>query len=165
VDLGAALVEAFLTNERVNQVLLDLIEPALWRVFPPSSPRRNVATTFCHIHNVRCMRLQMSRRSLPGARLPRRLERGSVTIAAAREALRASAEAMARLIEAALAAGGHVADFRPDVVAMTCAAIVHEAHHRGQVTHWLRELGKPIPIEKAAALWLWDQRWREVPER
>lgn len=30
VDLGRALVEAFLTNERINQVLLDLIEPGIW---------------------------------------------------------------------------------------------------------------------------------------
>lgn len=168
MDLGRALVEAFLTNERVNQVLLDLIDeiaPGAWRAFPPSSPRRNIATSFAHLHNVRCMRLKMSRKSLGPCKIPARLDRGEVTIAQARAALAASAEAMARLIEGGLAAAGHVADYRPDVVAMTVAALVHEAHHRGQIAHWLRELGTPIPIEKAAALWEWDRRWREVPER
>ena len=31
VDLGRALVEAFLTNERINQVLLDLLSTEVWR--------------------------------------------------------------------------------------------------------------------------------------
>jgi len=49
VDLGRALIEAFLTNERVNQVLLDVLDPTLWRINPPCSQRRNIATTFAHI--------------------------------------------------------------------------------------------------------------------
>ena len=53
VDLGRALVEAFLTNERINQMLLDLLDPKIWRAQPPSSKRRNIATSFAHIHNVR----------------------------------------------------------------------------------------------------------------
>ena len=68
VDLGRALVEAFLTNERINQVLLDLLDPNVWRAQPPCARRRNIATTFAHIHNVRCMRLTMSasvERSMP----------------------------------------------------------------------------------------------------
>jgi hypothetical protein len=50
VDLGQALVEAFLTNERINQVLLGLLDPKIWRLNPPCSKRRNIATTFAHIH-------------------------------------------------------------------------------------------------------------------
>ena len=46
VDLGRALVEAFLTNERINQVLLESLSPKVWRAQPPCSKRRNIATTF-----------------------------------------------------------------------------------------------------------------------
>lgn len=63
VDLGGALIEAFLTKERINQVLLDSIDPTVWRAQPPYSKRRNIATTFAHMHNVRCMRLKMSHRN------------------------------------------------------------------------------------------------------
>src|SRR5262245_56509067 len=105
VDLGRALVEAFLTNERINQVLLDLLDPKVWRAQLPCSKRRNIATTFAHIHNVRCMRLKMSAKN---EELPAKLDRAEVTQAEARESLGQSARAMVRLIERSLASGGHV---------------------------------------------------------
>jgi uncharacterized damage-inducible protein DinB len=157
VDLGAALIGAFLTNERINQVLLDLLEPRIWREPPPCSKRRNIATTFAHIHNVRCMRLKMSK--APG---PARIDRAEVTPAQARRALAQSAAAMAALIERSLANGGRVPEFQPDVVALVCAAIHHEAHHRGQICHWARELGAPITPEQQLALWEWGKRAKEV---
>ncbi len=159
LDLGRSLVEAFLTSERVNQVLLELLDPAVWRTFPPCSPRRNVATTFAHIHNVRCMRLAAS-----GDRdaVPARLDRAEVTLDAARAALTASAAATARLIAAALANGGRLRGFPPGVVVMVAVAIAHESHHRGQVCHWARELGKPLTAEGQLLLWEWDKRWKEV---
>jgi uncharacterized damage-inducible protein DinB len=159
VDLGRALVEAFLTNERINQVLLDLLDPKIWRAQPPCSKRRNIATTFAHIHNVRRMRLVMSAK---GITPPPKLDRAQVTLAEVREALTQSASAMVRLIEESLESGGHVHNYRPDIVALVCAAITHEAHHRGQICHWARELGAPITPEQQLHLWEWDKRWKEV---
>jgi len=161
VDLGRALVEAFLTNERINQVLLDLLDPKIWREQPPCSKRRNIATTFAHIHNVRCMRLTMSVKDRPA---PARLDRGEATAAEVRRALTLSAQAMVRLIERALTAGGRAPNYRPDVVALVCAGITHEAHHRGQICHWARELGAPITPEQQLLLWEWDKRWKEVTD-
>jgi uncharacterized damage-inducible protein DinB len=43
-----------------------------------------------------------------------------------------------------------------------CAAITHEAHHRGQICHWARELGAPITPEQQLKLWEWDKRWKEI---
>ena len=159
VNLGRALVEAFLTNDRVNQTLIDLLDPKIWRASPPCSPRRNIATSFAHIHNVRCMRLKMSAK---GTRVPERLDRGEVTVDEARRALAESAASMVELIERSVAAGGHVSEFRPDVVALVCAAIGHEAHHRGQICHWARELGSPLTPEQQLRLWSWDKLWKEV---
>jgi uncharacterized damage-inducible protein DinB len=159
IDLGRALVEAFLTNERINQVLIDAIEPKSWRAMPPCSKRRNIATTFAHMHNVRCMRLAMSlREEAP----PAKLDRAEVTSVQAREALAESARAMVHLIERALASGGHVPDHRPDVVALVCGAITHDAHHRGQICHWARQLGAPLTAEQGLAMWEWDKRWKEA---
>src|SRR5262245_23545640 len=107
VELGRALVDAFLTNERINQVLLDSLHPDVWRPQPPCAKRRNIATTFAHMHNVRCMRLKMSARDEePSAKL----DRAEVTVAEAKDALGQSARAMVRLIERSLASGGHVPD-------------------------------------------------------
>jgi uncharacterized damage-inducible protein DinB len=159
VDLGRALIEAFQTNERINQVLLDAIDPKIWRAMPPCSKRRSIATTFAHIHNVRCMRLAMSARD---EKPPLKLDRAEVTPAEARGALANSAGSMARLIERALAADGHVPEYRPDVVALVCAAITHDAHHRGQICHWARQLGAPLTPEQALKMWEWDKRWKEA---
>jgi uncharacterized damage-inducible protein DinB len=161
VDLGRALVEAFMTNERINQVLLDLLDPKIWREYPPCSKRRNIATTFAHIHNVRRMRLVMSDKNTTP---PAKLDRAEVTMAEVREALAQSAKAMTRLVERSLETGGHVYNHRPDVVALVSAAITHEAHHRGQICHWARELGAPITPEQQLQLWEWDKRWKEVVE-
>ena len=159
VDLGHALVEAFLTSERINQVLLDLLPPEIWRAGPLCAKRRNIATTFAHMHNVRCMRLKMSARD---EEPPPKLERAQVTISEVKEALGQSARAMVRLIERSLASGGHVTEFRPDVVALVCSAITHDAHHRGQICHWASQLGAPLSAEQQLQMWEWDKRWREI---
>ncbi len=162
VDLGRALVEAYLTNERINQVLIDFLDPNIWRAQPACSTRRNIATTFAHMHNVRCMRLAMSARD---EKPPAKLDRAAVTPDEAREALAKSAAAMVRLIEHSIAAGGHVPDLRPDVVALVCGAITHDAHHRGQICHWANQLGSPLTPEQSLQMWEWDKRWKEVSGR
>jgi hypothetical protein len=159
VDPGRACVEAFLTNERINQVLLDILKPEVSRAPPPSAKRRNIATTFAHMHNVRCMRLKMlARDEAP----PAKLERGEFTVGEAKEALRQSARAMVRLIERSLGTGGHVQDFRPDAVALACVAITHDAHHRGQICHWAAQLGAPLTPEQQLLMWEWDKCWKEI---
>ncbi len=159
VNLGRALVEAYLTNERINQVLIAALDPKIWRAQPPCSKRRNIATTFAHMHNVRCMRLAMSLRS---ENPPARLDRAEVTPEDAKEALATSAAAMVRLIKHSIEGGGHVPDLRPDVVALVCGAITHDAHHRGQICHWASQLGAPLTPEQALQMWEWDKRWKEV---
>jgi hypothetical protein len=159
VDLSRALLNAWRVNERINQELLNLVAPHIWRAFPGSSKRRNIATSFAHIHNVRCMRVKMSHSNVV---VPERLDRAEITPDEARKALAVSADAMAQLIRLALEAGGHVPNYRPDVVAMVCGAMVHEAHHRGQISHWCRELGVPISAEQSLMLWEWDKIHKQV---
>lgn len=159
IDLARALLNAWRVNERINQELLKLVAPHIWRAFPASSKRRNIATSFAHIHNVRCMRLKMCH---PGVPVPERLDRAEVTVDEARRALIESANAMEALIKVGLDAGGHVPNYRPDVVAMVCAAMNHEAHHRGQISHWCRELGAPITPEQSLVLWEWDKLHKQV---
>jgi len=47
-------------------------------------------------------------------------------------------------------------------VAMVCGAMVHEAHHRGQISHWARELGAPQTPEQQLRLWEWDKLHKMV---
>jgi hypothetical protein len=155
VDLAAALVDAYLTNELINQTLLGLLDPSIWDRRPSCSVRRTIASTFAHAHNVRCMRLKMC-----GATPPPPLSR-TATIEETRGAFAESAKATVLLLRQALAAGGHLPNYQPDVIAFVCLAVAHEAH-RGQVCRWSRVLGKPIAPEHQLRLWEWHKRWQEV---
>ena len=48
------------------------------------------------------------------------------------------------------------------LVAMVCYAVSHEAHHRGQIAHWCRELGVPITAEQSLVMWEWDKLHKQV---
>ncbi|HZI27287.1 MAG TPA: DinB family protein [Gemmatimonadaceae bacterium] len=159
VDFSRALLNAWRVNDRITHELLALVAPHIWRAFPQSSKRRNIATSFAHIHNVRCMRIKMSHSTVA---VPERLDRAEITPDDARKALAESADAMAALIQLGLDAGGHVPNYHPDVVALVCYAITHEAHHRGQISHWCRELGVPITPEQSLAMWEWDKLHKKV---
>lgn len=148
VDFGRALIAAFLTSERMNQALLDVIDPKIWRQEPPCSKRRNIATTFAHIHNVRSMRIGIAK-----GKKPAKLDRSDVTPPQARAALSESAKALVSLIEQSLQQGGYVPVYH-DVVTLVCGGIIHEAHHRGQIAHWARALGAPLTQEQQLKLWI-----------
>jgi len=156
LDLARALVDAFLTNERINQLLLDLLEPRIWRLTPGCSKRRNIATTFSHIHNVRCMVV----RGAGSKDVPANLERATVTPDEARRALAASALAVAEVLSSSFANGGKVRGVPLDAAGFLASMITHEAHHRGQICHWARELG--APLQDQFRLWEWHKRQREV---
>jgi len=51
-QLGRAAVRMFAANERMNQILIQHIDPAAWRAKPPGKAR-TIAAIFTHMHNVR----------------------------------------------------------------------------------------------------------------
>jgi uncharacterized damage-inducible protein DinB len=148
-----------LTNERINQVLIDSLDPVVWRAQPSCAKRRNIATTFAHMHNVRCMWLKMS---APHEEPPAKLERAEVTPDEAKDALGLSARAIVGLVEQSLAKGGRVPGFQPDAAGLIARAITHDAHHRGQICHWASQLGSPLTPEQHLQMWQWDKRWKEA---
>lgn len=157
-DYGRSLLDAFATNERINQFLLENLDEAAWRADPPGGKGRTIAAIVAHIHNVRHMWLTASAK---GTKIPGKVDRDEVTIAQARRALGESGAAMVRLFEASLAAG-RVKDFGPDVVAFFSYALSHEAHHRGQICLLARQVGHPLPKEVGFAMWEWKKRRKEI---
>src|SRR5437867_5917166 len=51
--LGRAAVQIFAANERMNQVLIEHLDPTAWRAKTPGKAR-TIAAIFTHVHNVRC---------------------------------------------------------------------------------------------------------------
>ena len=65
VNLGQALLGAWDTHERMNQFLLEELDPRLWRADPPLGQGRTIAAIVAHLHNVRHMWLVVSAREAP----------------------------------------------------------------------------------------------------
>ena len=161
-QLGRAAVRSFAVNERINQMLIERLDPAAWRAKPPGKVR-TIAAIFTHMHNVRTKWIRLT---VPHLKVPAQLNRARCTPRRARAGLAESAARCEEMLAEALGdGGGRVEKFRRDGWArpwpvgaeMLCYMIAHEAHHRGQVCMLASQLGFPLPNEVAWGMWNWEK--------
>ncbi len=181
-QLGRAAVQnfaarIFLANDRINQILIEHLDPAAWGTRPPTAkppgknPGKNnvrtIAAIFTHMHNVRAKWVRLT---APHLKVPPQLNRAHCTPQQARAGLAESAARCAEMLAEALGGGGgRVEKFRRDGWArpwpvgleMLCYMLSHEAHHRGQVCMLAHQLGFPLPTEVASGIWNWEKLWKE----
>ena len=166
-DIRKVLLEAYAVNDRMNQILLEHLDPGAWRVKPLGGKGRTIAAIFAHMHNIRRKWLRLS---APHLKLPAKLDRSRCTQKQARAALAESAARCSEMLaEALVRPGSRVKNFRRDGwakpwpvgAAMFAYMISHDAHHRGQVCMLARQLGFPLPIKAAYGTWFWEKLWRE----
>jgi uncharacterized damage-inducible protein DinB len=167
-QLGRAAIQIFAANDRINQLLIEHLDPAAWTEKPPGKARtRTIAAIFTHMHNVRCKWVRLT---APHLKIPTQLNRTHCTPRQARAALAESAARCAEMLAEALGGGGNrVEKFRRDGWArpwpagpeMLCYMLAHEAHHRGQVCMLAHQLGFPLPKKVAYGIWNWEKLWKE----
>ncbi len=178
-QLGRAAVQIFAANERMNQVLIEHLDPAAWRGKAPGGTRhmtrhiktrqiktRSIAAIFTHMHNVRGKWVRLT---APHLKVPAQLNRTHCTPQQVRAGLAESAARCAEMLAEALGDGGHIEKFRRDGWArpwpvgpeMLCYMLSHEAHHRGQVCMLAHQLGFPLPSAVTSGLWNWEKLWKE----
>jgi uncharacterized damage-inducible protein DinB len=165
-QFGRASVQIFAANERMNQILIEHLEPRAWKAKPPGKAR-TIAAIFTHVHNVRTKWIRLT---APHLNVPRQLHRAICTPKQARAGLAESAARCGEMLAGALdASGRRIEKFHRDGwakpwpvgVEMLCYMLSHEAHHRGQVCMLAHQLGFPLPIEVASGLWNWEKLWKE----
>jgi uncharacterized damage-inducible protein DinB len=165
-QLGPAAIQIFAANERMNQILIEHLEPAAWKAAPPGKVRP-IAAIFCHIHNVRCKWVRLT---APHLKVPRQLNRVRCTPQQARAGLAESAARCAEMLaEAFDDSGSRVEKFLRDGWASTwpvgpemlCYMVSHEAHHRGQVCMLAHQLGFRLPNQVMAGIWNWEKLWKD----
>ena len=163
---GRATLKIFAANERLNQMLIGHLDPAVWNAKPPGKVR-TIAAIFTHMHNVRCKWVRLT---APHLKIPRQLNRVDCTPRQARTALAESAARCAEMLAEALGGSeSRVKKFLRDGWArpwpvgpeMLCYMLSHEAHHRGQVCMLVHQLGFPLPTEVASGIWNWEKLWKE----
>jgi uncharacterized damage-inducible protein DinB len=164
--LGWAAVQIFAANERMNQMIIEHLDPAAWRAKPPGKAR-SIAAIFTHMHNVRTKWVRLT---APHLKVPRQLQRTRCTPRQARAELAESAARCEEMLAEALdGGGGRIEKFvrdgwaRPWPVGpeMLCYMISHEAHHRGQVLMLAHQLGFPLRQEVIYGIWNWEKLWKE----
>ena len=101
-QLGRAAVQIFAANDRMNQILIEHLDPAAWRAKPPGKVR-TIAAIFTHMHNVRCKWVRLT---APHLKVPRQLNRAHCTPQQARAGLAESAARCAEMLAEALGGGG-----------------------------------------------------------
>ena len=165
-QLGRAAVRIFAANDRMNQMLIEHLDPAAWRTTPPGKVR-SIAAIFTHMHNVRTKWVRLT---APHLKVPRQLNRAHCTRQQARAGLAESGARCAEMLAEALGGGeGRVETFLRDGWArrwpvgpeMLCYMLAHEAHHRGQVCMLAHQLGFPLRIEVTSGIWNWEKLWKE----
>jgi uncharacterized damage-inducible protein DinB len=167
-QMGRASVQIFAANERMNQMIIEHLDPAAWRA-KPTGKVRPIAAIFTHMHNVRCKWVRLTD---PHLKVPRQLDRAHCTPQQARAGLAESAARCEEMLAEALGGGGgggRGRKFRRDGwgkpwpvgVEMLCYMLSHEAHHRGQVCMLAHQLGFPLPIQVASGIWNWEKLWKE----
>jgi uncharacterized damage-inducible protein DinB len=165
-QLGRAAVQIFAANDRINQMLIERLEPAVWRAKPPGKGR-TIAAIFTHMHNVRTKWIRLT---APHLKIPPQLNRTHCTPQQARAGLAESAARCEEMLAEALGgSGGRVEKFLRDGWAkpwpvgpeMLCYMLSHEAHHRGQVCMLAHQLGFPLSNEVTSGMWNWEKLWNE----
>jgi uncharacterized damage-inducible protein DinB len=154
----AALLNAFETNERINQYLLQNLPAGAWRVPALDGKGREIAAIFAHMHNVRLMWLKATK----AARIPDQLDRLNCTPQTTAKALKESAKELLILLGSAANSDGKVKGFKPDVVGFLGYLVSHDAHHRGQISMLARQAGHPIPQKAMFGVWEWGSRSKEA---
>jgi len=152
LDVERELVESFRQCGLVNEYLVGVLPPALWRAAPPTGRGRTIAAIVAHMQSVRRTFARMGG-ARPG---PPPLDRRRSTQAQARRALGQSTEDLARLFEAAFADGrARVKGMPRRAVNMLTYLLQHDAHHRGQICALARDLGHEFRSEDIMRVWGW----------
>src|SRR5215467_4485135 len=150
------LLETWSIHNRINLYLLEAVPPENLKEVS-ASKGRNVGEQFAHIHNVRLMWLQQAAPQLLSG-----LKKVEKTDAAKKEllmsSLKASADAVATLLDESLTNGGKLKGFKPHAVAYLGYLISHESHHRGQIILGLKQSGHPVDKKVAYGIWEWGTR-------
>jgi uncharacterized damage-inducible protein DinB len=166
-QLGKTAVQLFAANERMNQLLIEALDPAGWTARAPGGAR-SIAAIFTHLHNVRSKWVRLT---APHLGVPALLNRAHCTPREASEGLAESAARCIEMLAEALGGGGQITHFLRDGWARRLPAgpdmlfyiLAHEAHHRGQVCMLADQLGFPLPTDLSSGLWNHEKPGKATP--
>ena len=166
-EIREVLLESYAVNDRMNQLILEHLDPRAWRAKPDGRNARTIAAVFAHMHNMRRKWLRLSALHI---KLPVQLDRTRCTQGQASRALTESALRCSEMLAEALSGPeNRVPQFRrdgwakpwPAGASMFAYMITHDTHHRGQICMLAHQLGYQLPIKARAGMWYWEKLWKD----
>lgn len=162
-------LNAWRTNNRVTEFLVENVPLELWAARVPGAPRRTVRMIGGHIHNARCMWIKTLGQQ-QGIAVPPLVNRQNVAPKQLVSALARSSRGIISLLKLGLDHGGTIPtptsytwrNLPLDVAHVLAYFVAHEGHHRGQIVMVARELGYRLPVEITGGLWHFSKRSKEA---
>ncbi|HEY2806363.1 MAG TPA: DinB family protein [Gemmatimonadales bacterium] len=157
-DPVESLLKSYAASARVTEYLLERLDPEVWRAPVPGKRGKTIAQIVSHMHN--CGLVYVARTS-PSADVPPEMDRHRVTRAEAIKLLKRKRRVVLEVVGAKLQGDGRLTGFPHDAAHFLSYYMVHDGHHRGQITLMTRLLGHPIDTETMSGMWMWPKRARE----
>jgi uncharacterized damage-inducible protein DinB len=149
-------LEAWNTNNRINLFLIDKISAAGMKSTLSKRGGRDVAGQFAHMHNTRVWHLEKRAKDL-SVGLVKFETKTSPSKVALKKALKASCDAVGKLITDLHDGKPKRRGFKKGLPATLAYFVAHESHHRGSILLTLKECGHKLDSPSAYAIWDWDR--------
>ncbi len=152
------MLEAWRTNNRINLFLIDKISREGMTCTLSQRGGRGIDGQFAHMHNIRIAHLEKRAPDLAD-KLEKFPPKVAVTKAQLKKGLRASGEAIERLLEDLIAERTQPRrrGFKKGIATTMSYFISHESHHRGIILTTLKECGHSLDKASRYKIWDWDR--------
>ncbi len=150
------LIEAWLTNHRINLLLIDKITDEGMLQTLSKRGGRGVTGEFAHMHNNRVWQLQKRAKDLAEG-LTIFETKSLPSKAQLRKAMKASTKGIQDLLTGILNNLPKRRGFKKGLFTTLSYFVSHEAHHRGRILLTLKVSGHTIDKNTPMTIWAWDQ--------
>lgn len=149
-------LEAWRTNQRINDFLIDNISAEGMKCTLSTRGGRNVVRQFCHLHNVRLWHLEGRAKELAKG-LHKFATKDEPPKRTLKKHLNDSAKRIEQFFLDCAADKPKRRAFKKGLIPFLGYLIAHESHHRGNILLTIKQCGHNLDQAERYKIWDWDR--------